>query len=91
MIEELLSDRLWIYTGILGSLFGAAFLHYFKDTKMSVWIYCKFDSIIDYLRDRWGWSWLDQPKDAWRKTYPDIAEQIDTLEARIAKLEEGKK
>jgi hypothetical protein len=91
MIEELLSDRLWIYTGILGSLFGAAFLHYFKDTKMAVWIYSKFDSIIDYLRDRWGWSWLDQPNDAWRKTYPDIAEQIDTLEARIAKLEEGKK
>ena len=51
----------------------------------------KFDSIIDYLRDRWGWTWLDQTKDAWRKTYPDIAEQIDTLEARIAKLEEGKK
>ena len=28
------SDRLWIYTGIAGSLFGAAFLAYFKDTRL---------------------------------------------------------
>ena len=26
MIERMASDRLWIYTGIAGSLFGAAFL-----------------------------------------------------------------
>ena len=26
MIERMSNDRLWIYTGIVGSLFGAAFL-----------------------------------------------------------------
>jgi len=87
MIVELFSDRLWIYTGILGALFGAAFLHYFKDTKAGIWAYSKFDQTIDYFRDRWGWTWFDQPKDAWRKTYPYIAEQIDKLEARIIELE----
>jgi hypothetical protein len=87
MIVELFSDRLWIYTGILGALFGAAFLHYFKDTKAGIWAYSKFDQTIDYFRDRWGLTWFDQPKDAWRKTYPDIAEQIDKLEARVIELE----
>ena len=32
MIKEMATDRLWIYTGIAGSIFGAAFLAYFKDT-----------------------------------------------------------
>jgi len=90
MIEELLSDRLWIYTGILGSLFGAAFLHYFKDTKAGIWSYNKFDQTIDYFCDKWGWSWLNQPTDVWRTKYPDIAKQIDVLEARITKLEKEK-
>jgi hypothetical protein len=88
MLEELFSDRLWIYTGILGSLFGAASLHYFKDTKAGIWAYSKFDKTIDFLRDRWGWTWLDQPKGAWKKTYPEIAEQIDALEAHIVMLED---
>ena len=33
MLERMVTDRLWIYTGIAGSLFGAAFLAYFKDTR----------------------------------------------------------
>ena len=32
MIERMASDRLWIYTGIVGSLFGAdPSLHIFKE------------------------------------------------------------
>ena len=31
MIERMASDRLWIYTGIVGSLFGA--LHIFKEQE----------------------------------------------------------
>ena len=31
-IQQMAGDRLWIYTGIAGSLFGAAFLAWFKDT-----------------------------------------------------------
>ena len=37
MIERMASDRLWIYTGIVGSLAGAAFLFWFKDTRMALW------------------------------------------------------
>ena len=32
-ILEMADDRLWIYTGIVGALLGAAFLAYFKDTR----------------------------------------------------------
>ena len=42
---------------------------------------------LDYLVDRWGWSWLQQPVDAWRKKYPHVTKKIDELEARIAELE----
>ena len=52
MINKLFGDTLWIYTGILGSLFGAAFLAYFKDTKAGLWCYRQFDKLIDKIRDR---------------------------------------
>ena len=49
MIERMATDRLWIYTGIAGSLFGAAFLMWFKDTRMGLWGYTKFDIFMAYL------------------------------------------
>jgi hypothetical protein len=36
-------DTLWIYTAIGGSLVGAAFLAYFKDTKAGLWCYAKLE------------------------------------------------
>ena len=87
MIERMASDRLWIYTGIAGSIFGAAFLMWFKDTRMGLWGYSKFDALLDYLVKRWGWTWLQQPEDAWRKKYPYVTKKIDELEKRIKKLE----
>jgi hypothetical protein len=87
IIERMASDRLWIYTGIAGSLFGAAFLMYFKDTRAGLWCYAKFDLTIDFLVQRYGWTWLEQPKDAWRKKYPHVTKKIDELETRIKKLE----
>ena len=38
MIEEMTSDRLWIYTGIVGSIFGALFIAYMRDTRIGLWI-----------------------------------------------------
>ena len=49
MITSMATDRLWIYTGIAGSLFGAAFLFYIKDTRAGLWCYSKFDKSIDFL------------------------------------------
>ena len=42
MIERMASDRLWIYTGIVGSLFGAAFLVWFQGTRAGLWCYARF-------------------------------------------------
>ena len=87
MIERMATDRLWIYTGIAGSLFGAAFLMWFKDTRMGLWGYAKFDTFMAYLAERWGIAWLQEPPDAWRKRYPKMTGKIDELEERLKKLE----
>ena len=87
MIQNMASDRLWIYTGIAGSLFGAAFLFWFKDTRLAIWAVSKFDAILEYLAIRWGWTWLQNDPNAWRVKYPKITAKIDEIEARLAKLE----
>jgi hypothetical protein len=90
MIERMATDRLWIYTALAGSIFGAIFVAYLSTTRIGLWAYARIDSAIDYLVDRWGLTWLEQPEDAWRKKYPKVTKKIDELEYRIAKLE-GKK
>ena len=87
MLDKLFSDTLWIYTGIGGSLAGAAFLAYFKDTKAGLWCYAKLDLFLDSLVEKYGWTWLEQPTDAWRKKYPHVTKKIDELEERIKLLE----
>ncbi len=49
MIERMATDRLWIYTALAGSLFGAAFLFWFKDTRIATWAVGKFDKTLEYL------------------------------------------
>ena len=87
MISQMAGDRLWIYTAIGGSLLSAAFLFWFKDTKMATWGVAKFDHTLEYLVNRWGWTWLQNDPDAWRKKYPRITKKIDELESRLADLE----
>jgi hypothetical protein len=87
MLDRMFEDTLWIYTAIGGSLAGAAFLAYFKDTRAGLWCYAKLDQFLDYLVERWGLTWFEQPTDAWRQKYPFVTKKIDELEARIVKLE----
>jgi len=87
MIERMLEDTLWIYTAIGGSIIGAIALAYLKETRIGIWFYGKVDATIDWLVVRYGWTWLEQPNDAWRKKYPHVTKKIDELEARIQKLE----
>ena len=87
MISKMFDDTLWIYTAVAGSLFGAAFLFWFKDTKMAMWGVRKFDSTLEYLAIRWGWTWFQNDPNAWRTKYPKITSKIDELEDRIKKLE----
>ena len=89
LLDKLFDDTLWIYTAILGSLFGAAFLAYFKDTRAGLWCYAKLDEFLDFLVERYGWEWFEQPTDAWRTKYPHITKKIDELEHRIKRLEDG--
>ena len=91
LIERMASDRLWIYTALVGSLFGLAFSTYIKGTRIGLWAYAKFDLAVDYLVQRWGWTWLQDDPDAWRVKYPKITSKIDELENRLAKLEGKKK
>ena len=87
MIERMATDRLWIYTALAGSISGAIFIAYISTTRIGLWFYAQVDRIVDYLVQRWGLTWLEQPEDAWRKRYPKITEKIDELEKRIKKLE----
>jgi hypothetical protein len=87
MISQMAGDRLWIYTAIAGSLLSAAFLFWFKDTRMATWGVSKFDGTLEYLVKRWGWTWLQNDPDAWRKRYPRITKKIDELESRLDELE----
>ena len=88
MIEQMTSNRLWIYTALVGSLFGHEFSTYFKGTRIGLWLYAKFDGSVDYLVERFGWTWLEQPEDAWRKKYPHITKKIDELESRLNLIED---
>ena len=87
MIQNMASDRLWIYTALVGSLFGLAFATYFRGTRIGLWLYSKFDRSVDFLVERWGCTWLEQPEDAWRKKYPYVTKKIDEIEQRLETLE----
>ena len=98
MIVAMATERLWIYTALVGSLFGLAFSTYFKGTRIGLWMYGKFDTLADYLVERWGLTWLQQPDSAQGKKYPHVTKKIDEiernsikqiveLEKRIVKLE----
>jgi hypothetical protein len=87
MIIQMAGDRLWIYTAIGGSIIGLAFSTWFSTTRMALWLYARFDRGMDFLVERWGWTWLEQPDNAWRKKYPKITKKIDAMEMRLNKLE----
>lgn len=87
MIQRMFGDTLWIYTAIAGSLLGAAFLAWFRNTHAALYLMGKFDNFLDYLVDRFGWDWLQDDPEAWRKRYPKVTKKIDDLELRIKVLE----
>jgi|TARA_B110000908_G_scaffold129349_1_gene151975 hypothetical protein len=90
-IERMTDDRLWVYTAIAGSIFSALFIAYMRDTKIALWLFGKWDWLLDSIRDRYGWTWFDQDPDAWKSINPNIARKIEELDARLLKLESKKK
>ena len=47
--------------------------------------------MLNFLVERWGWTWFKQDDEAWRKRYPIVVSKSDDLEQRIKKLENKKK
>ena len=86
-IVQMATDRLWIYTGIVGSIFRAITVAYLSTTRLGVSLYRKVDQFLDYLVKRWGMKWLEEPEDLWRKRNPVIADNLDQLEKTISELE----
>jgi|SRR6056300_1284834 hypothetical protein len=87
MLTRMFGDTLWIYTAIGGSVLGAAFLAWFRNTKAALYLMGKFDGLLDYLVDRFGWEWLQDDPEAWRKRYPKVTKKIDDMERRLNDLE----
>lgn len=87
MLQRMLGDTLWIYTAIAGSLFGAAFLAWFRNTHAALWLMSKFDLLLDSLVDKFGWDFLQDDPEAWRKRYPKVTMTIDAMEKNIVDLE----
>ena len=83
MIDRMFGDTLWIYTAIAGALLGAAFLFWFKNTRMATWGAAKFAAFLEHLANKWGWTWLQDDPEAWRKKYPKITAKIDDIEERL--------
>ena len=87
ILTRMFGDTLWIYTAIGGSILGAAFLAWFRNTKAALYLMGKFDGLLDYLVDRFGWEWLQDDPEAWRKRYPKVTKKIDDMERRLNDLE----
>lgn len=87
MIDRMFGDTLWIWTALVGSILGAMSVKWLRDTRIGLWAYGKFDWTLDYLRDRWGWTFLNQDADAWKKVNPNIARQIEKLDLRLKNIE----
>lgn len=54
MIYRMFGDTLWIYTAIGGSVLGAAFLAWFRNTHAALYLMSKFDALLDGLVDQIG-------------------------------------
>ena len=80
MIGDMFGNRLWIWTAIAGSIVGLAFSTYFKSTRMGLWLYSKFDGAVDFLVNRWGWTWFQQQPT-----------RLDKIEERLTSLEKKRR
>lgn len=82
---------MWFFliSSIASSIIGSAADSWFADTKLGRWFYKKVDDVASWASKKLGLKVL-QNEDNWRKKYPNIAKNIDALEARILELEKEK-
>ena len=80
----------WLISSIAGSILGSAADTWFADTKLGRWFYKKVDDVSTWASKKLGLKILKDEQN-WETKYPNVAEKIKTLEARIKKLEKRRK
>ena len=78
-----------LISNIAGSILGSAANSWFADTKLGMWFYIKVDDVSTWASKKLGLKIL-KDENTWKTKYPNVAEKIGTLEARIKKLEKEK-
>ena len=79
---------MWFFliSSIAGSILGNATDSWFADTKLGVWFYKKVDNVSTWASKKLGLKIL-KDENTWKTKYPNVAEKIEELEAKIEKLE----
>ena len=82
---------MWFFliSSIAGSILGNAADSWFADTKLGVWVYKKVDDVATWASNKLGLKVL-KDENNWRVKYPNVANKIEELEARISNIEKEK-
>ena len=82
---------MWFFliSNIAGSILGGAANSWFADTKLGNWFYKKVDDVSTWASKKLGLKIL-KDENNWKTKYPNVAEKIEELEARINYLEKEK-
>ena len=82
---------MWFFliSNIAGSILGSAANSWFADTKLGKWFYKKVDDVSTWASKKLGLKIL-KDENNWKSKYPNVAEKIEELEARINYLEKEK-
>ena len=82
---------MWFFliSNIAGSILGSAANSWFADTKLGKWFYKKVDDVSTWASKKLGLKILNDENN-WKTKYPNVAAKVETLEARIMKLEKEK-
>lgn len=88
---HLIGVDMWFFliSSIASSIIGSAADSWFADTKMGKWFYRKVDDVASWASRKLGLKVL-QDETNWKTKYPNVANKMDDLEARIKQLEEKK-
>jgi len=79
----------FLISNIAGSILGSAANSWFADTKLGMWFYKKVDDVSTWASKKLGLKIL-KDENNWKTKYPNVAEKIEELEARINYLEKEK-
>ena len=79
---------MWFYliSSIAGAIIGSATDSWFRDTKLGIWFYNKLDSIYTWASARYGLKLLTDEENRMAK-FPQLSKKLESLEHRLAKLE----